>query len=480
LNPTALKASAKIKSWRENPAQFVYDNFQVEPDAWQLEAMQPLGGEHQPRRRVVCKACTGPGKTAWLAWMGWHRLACFAAKGEHPKGAALSITKDNLDDNLWPELSKWQQRSEFLKSAFTHTKSRIYANDHAETWFLSARSFARDADAEAIGRSLSGLHSQYPFILLDETGDMPTAVSKSAQQIFTGGLVDGAIMAAGNPTSTGGLLYEICNANGWAVITITADPDDPRRTPRVDINHAREQIEEWGRDNSWIMATILGMFPTSAINTLLSLEEVEQAMKRHYRPDVYQHAAKILSLDVAREGLDSSILTQRQGLICLPQQKFRGLTSFPLANKVAATHNEWGSDGIIIDGTGGFGAGTIDALNAMGIPSLDCQFAGKADNPKFFNKRAQILWDAAQWVKSGGVLAPDERLKKQMTTLTYSYKGDKIIMEPKDIFKNRIGHSPDEFDSLGISFAFPVAKRQHSILPGQNKPRVYDPLSRAN
>lgn len=453
-NSKLQAARQRLRSWRENPCQFVHDNFKVDLDNWQVEALNSL----TTHNRICMKACTGPGKTATLSWAGWYRMACFGKPDMHPKGAALSVTSDNLKDNLWPELSAWQQRSEFLKSQFTWTKERIYANDYPETWFLSARSYARNADAAAIGRALSGLHSPYPFVLLDETGDMPTAVGRSADQIFTGSPINPIIIQAGNPTSTTGLLYQSCNMPRlWHVITITADPDDPNRTPRVSIQHAREQIEEWGRDNPWIMATILGLFPSSAINTLLTDEEVEQAMNRHYRPDVYQHAAKILSLDVAREGLDSSVLTQRQGLVSLPMKKFRGLTSFPLANQVAAIHNEWRSDGVIVDGTGGFGAGVIDALDAMGITAFDCQFAGKADNPKFFNKRAQILWDAAQWVKGGGALAPDERLKKQMTSLTYSYKGDRIIMEPKEMFKARIGHSPDEFDSLGISFAFPIA-----------------------
>src|SRR3546814_4756459 len=91
-------------------------------------------------------------KSAVLAWVGWHRLACFAATGEHPKGAALSITADNLKDNLWSELAKWQARSQFLASVFTWTKEKIYANEHPETWFLSARSFAKDAHPEAIGQ----------------------------------------------------------------------------------------------------------------------------------------------------------------------------------------------------------------------------------------------------------------------------------------------------------------------------------------
>ena len=141
------QAHTKLHEWRRDPVRFAVECFGVEPDEWQCDAMRALGGEYNNKRRLCMKACTGPGKSATLAWMGWHRLACFAGRGEHPKGAALSITADNLKDNLWSEMSKWQGRSEFLKNAFTWTKSTIYANDHPETWFLSARSFAKDADA---------------------------------------------------------------------------------------------------------------------------------------------------------------------------------------------------------------------------------------------------------------------------------------------------------------------------------------------
>ena len=140
-------ARDRVRQWRNDPVKFAVDVFGIEPDAWQVDAMRELGGDYNPARRLCMRACTGPGKSATLAWMGWHRLTCFASKGEHPKGAALSITADNLKDNLWAELAKWQSRSQFLQAAFTWTKEKIYANDHPETWFLSARSFAKDANA---------------------------------------------------------------------------------------------------------------------------------------------------------------------------------------------------------------------------------------------------------------------------------------------------------------------------------------------
>lgn len=458
---TVAAAQDRIRQWRVDPVKFVRDNFEVEPDAWQADALAALGGETNTRRKLCMKACTGPGKSAMLAWAGWHRLACFAARGEHPKGAALSITGDNLKDNLWSELAKWRGRSQFLQAAFTWTKEKIYANDHPETWFLSARSFAKDANAEAIGRALSGLHSQFPFVLLDETGDMPVAVGKAAQQIFTGMPTDAAIIQAGNPTSTDGLLYDSC-VNGaalWTIITITADPDDLKRTPRVSVEHAREMIQAYGRDNPWVMATILGLFPPGGFRSLLGIEDVNAAMERHYRESDYDFSAKVLGVDVAREGDDASVMFPRQGVVAFEPKVMRNIRSTDGAGVVAHKEKEWDSDATFIDNTGGFGGGWIDNLYLLGRNPIGVHFAAGAGDARYANKRAEMWFKMAEWIKNGGALPKIPNLIAELTTPTYSFKGDKFLIEPKEQIKKRLGRSPDLADALAITFAYPVSPK---------------------
>lgn len=450
-------AASRIRHWRENPVDFVREVFGVEPDAWQVDAMTHAGGKPNPRRRVVAKACTGPGKSAWLAWMGWHRLLCFGKKGEHPKGAALSITADNLKDNLWAEMSKWQQRSELLQATFTWTHERIFANDHKETWFLSARAFAKDADSEAIGRTLSGLHSQYAFVLLDETGEMPTAVGRAAEQIFTGNPEDAAIFVAGNPTSLEGLLYHLCvtQADKWEVITITADPDDPKRTPRVSADHARAQIESYGRDNPWVMSTILGLFPPSAFNALLSVTEVEQAFKQAYNESVFGHIQKRIGADVARFGDDRTVFFPRQGLMAYKPTVMRNMNGPEVAARLVEGKYRWGSEAEFVDGTGGYGAAVLDALRAAGVNAVEVQFAGKALDPRFYNRRAEMWWNMAEWVKKGGALPRMPELVRELTAPTYTFQGGRLLLEPKEKIKERLGFSPDLADALALTFALP-------------------------
>lgn len=480
-------AQSKIRLWRENTPQFVRDNFGVEPDAWQIEALERCGGPEQPRRRLGMKACTGPGKSAVLSWIGWHRLSCFGDIGEHPKGAALSGEgRDNLRDNLWAELSKWQQRSSYLKAMFTWTKERIYANHHSETWFLSARSYANDADPEAIGRSLSGLHSRYPFVLLDETGAMPVTVGRKAEQIFTGGCVDGLIAAAGNPTSTTGLLYYICvNARGqYHVVTVTADPDDPKRTPRVDIEHAREQIALLGRENPWIMATILGLFPPQGFNALLGIEEVEAAMAKHYSEDKYKFAQKRLGIDVARFGDDRTVIFPRQGLAAFKPVEMQGVRTTDIAARVMMAKEKWGSEVELIDDTGHWGHGVIDNLIAAGYSPIDVQFHAPALDSRYKNRRAEMWLGMAEWVKRGGALPNIPSLIAELTMPTYTFMNGKLMLEDKDLIKKRLGRSPDLADALALTFAIPDAPsmnspqgRQHSNKNRKSMPDDYDPFA---
>ncbi len=476
------KARERIQQWRLDPVKFVVDVFGVELDAWQIDAMSRLGGDFNPARRLCMKACTGPGKSATLAWMGWHRLLCFAERGEHPKGAALSITADNLKDNLWAELAKWQSRSELLRTAFTWTKEKIYANDHPETWFLSARSFAKDANAEAIGRALSGLHSQFPFVLLDETGDMPVSVGRAATQIFTGLPKDAAIIQAGNPTSTNGLLYESCTkaSEHWNVITITADPDDPKRTPRVSIEHAREQIRTHGRDNPWVMATILGLFPPTGFNALLGPDDVDASVAREYKESQIMNAPVVLGCDVARQGDDSSAIALRQGRVAFPIRKMRIPDTMVLASQFAAESKERCADAVFVDETGGYGAGVVDAMRQLGHDVIGVQFGSRASDYRYFNKRSEMYFELAKWVRDGGKLPEDPELKEELCATTFVYQGDKFRIVEKELIKDKIGRSPDKADALALTFAFPVKKRsKYDQFRSQfDQKQEYDPLER--
>jgi hypothetical protein len=451
------EAIDKLRLWRSDYVQAVRDIFKVEPDEWQKEGLM-YACSPATYKRVAFKACTGPGKTAELAWVGWLRLLLYASPEGHPKGAALSGEgRDNLRDNLWAELAKWRNRSELLQQYFTWTKEMIFCNEHPETWFLSARSYPKDADAEAIGKSLSGLHSPYPFMLLDEIGSMPASVGQKAEQIFTGGVKDGLIMAAGNPTDINGLLYKIFSElqELWSLITITADPDDPKRTPRVPVEHARKMIETYGRDNPWVMSTILGKFPPGGLNNLISAEDVQKAIERGVKAGDYEYSQKRLGVDVARFGDDRTVLFPRQGLRAFAPTELRNARTNDIAAKVMQLKQSMGIEMEFVDGSGGWGAGVVDSLIQAGASPYEVSFSGKAIDPRYLNKRAEMWFNMAEWIKRGGSLPNVPGLVKELSAPTYTFQNGKFKLEEKDQIKDRLGFSPDYADALALTFAMP-------------------------
>ena len=61
-------------------------------------------------QRLAMKACKGPGKTAVLAWLAWN----FLATRPGPQDRRDRVSGDNLADNLWAEMAKWQAKSPLL------------------------------------------------------------------------------------------------------------------------------------------------------------------------------------------------------------------------------------------------------------------------------------------------------------------------------------------------------------------------------
>ena len=456
-------AADRIRRWRENPLAFAVEVCKFTPDKWQEEALRLFPSQNEGEKRISLQACTGPGKTAVQAIMGWNFLSCYGGKGEHPRGYCISVTEDNLKSTLWPEFAIWQQRSEYLKMAFTWRAERIFANDHPETWFLEARTWSKKADKAAQGRTLSGLHAPYVFIDLDEAGDIPVPVLQSGEQIFSSEHKWAKLVMGGNPTSLEGALYHAATTarHLYKIIRITGDPDDPDRSPRVNLENAKQQIAMYGRENPWVMATILGMFPPSSINALLGIEEVQAAIKRVLEPHQYEWSQKRVGIDVARFGDDRTILFPRQGMLAhSPAQPMRNVRTTEIAARVAVGVNKWSPQSktgvlLMVDDTGHWGHGVIDNLFTAGYSPFPVVYHSPASDPRYGNLTTEMHFRMAEWVKSGSKLPNVPGLVAELTSRTYTFIGGKITLEDKAIAKARLGRSPDYSDALANTFALP-------------------------
>lgn len=464
------KPEEVIAAWRADVGKFAWDNFQFNPDPWQREAFDAWD---RGDIRIALQACKGPGKTAVLAIFIWH----FLATRLHPKIACTSITGDNLDDCLWPELSKWQQKSPLLMRVFEWTKTRITCRDHPETWWASARTWSRSANADTQGQTLAGLHAESMLFVLDETGGMPEAIMAAAEAALSTG-TECRIVQAGNPIQSAGPLFIAAHRDRrlWTVIEITGDPDDPRRSSRISMTWAREMINSYGRDNPWVMATVLGKFPSASPLAFIPGNVIEAAVANEAKAGIYDPL--VMGVDVARYGHDKSVIRFRKGRDARTHApiKLRNLDNIQIASRVAAEARQCQADAIFVDG--GAGSGVIDALRHMKVANVyEIHFGGAADNipsdtnatPAYANKATEMYGIARDWLPHGAI-DDDPELKIDLGARHYAFKVMKgrehFILEPKDVFIARGFASPDDGDAFVLTFALPIAPNARAGFAG--------------
>tara|TARA_R110000868_G_scaffold139445_4_gene354275 strand:- start:4908 stop:6401 length:1494 start_codon:yes stop_codon:yes gene_type:complete len=448
--------------WRRDSQAFIRDHFKVELDFWQKDVCQLWDEGH---KRIAMLACKGPGKTALLAMLIWH----FLFTRRQSKVACTSVSGDNMRDGLWTELAKWRQLSPWLVASFEWQKERIIAKDKPETHWAAARTWSQSADIRQQANTLAGLHADYILFVIDEAGGVPDSVAVSAEAALASGK-ESRFLIAGNPTECQGPLWRAAGKDKalWKVISISGDPDDPKRSPRVDKEWARSQIEQHGANNPWVLANVFGKFPPSSPNTFIPRELVEKARKREGTASMYD--ALVMGVDVARFGDDEAVICFRKGNDAKthPARKFRNISNMALAAHVADLAIEYGVDAIFVDG-GGNGGGVVDRLMQLNIPGvIEVQFGGKSDRVPFQgetavydNKAAEMAGKMKKWLEHGAVEDSDE-LERQLCERRYGhnlrYGRDAIALEPKDDMKKRGLDSPDWFDALSLTFAYPVEK----------------------
>ena len=146
---------------------------------------------------------------------------------------------------------------------------------------------------------------------------------------------------------------------------------------------------------------------------------------------------------------------------------------------LARFEDELQADAVFIDmgyGTGIYSAGKTLGRNWMLVSSASTK---TVLDPGCLNKRAEMWKSIRDWLKSGGSIPKDQKMYQQLITPEAVSRPDgKLQIEPKPAIKKRLGESTDEADWLGLTFAYPVAKK--IMIPGVQHGKMksdYDPYS---
>lgn len=450
------------------------------PDAWQRDALVEIGKRLQAGAsaseaiQLAIASGHGIGKSALVSWL----ILWAIATHEDTKGVVTANTENQLKTKTWAELAKWH-RICLVRHWFELTATALFSKDpaHEKTWRIDMVAWS-ERNTEAF----AGLHNKGKRILLvfDEASAIPDLIWEVSEGALTDSDTEIIWCCFGNPTLNTGRFRECFGRFRHRWITRQIDSRTVAMTNKAQL---QKWVDDYGEDSDFVRVRVRGVFPSSSANALLGPDDVERAMSRHYDVTQYEFAAKILGVDVARQGDDSSVIYPRQGRVAFKPRMLRIPDTMLVAQQVALSMDKWKPDAVFVDSTGGYGVGVVDALRQINKTPIEVYFSGKPLDGRYFNKRSEMWFEMAKWIKDGGALPRDRELAEELIAATYTFQGDKFRLCDKDDIKDLIGRSPDKADALALTFAYPVTPSMAHIHPslGHQAAAVteYDPLQTA-
>lgn len=209
-------------------------------------------------------------------------------------------------------------------------------------------------------------------------------------------------------------------------------------------------------------------FQSSGIS-LIRPDAIVAARKSHVSDEF---APKILGVDPAGESdnSDRTTLVLRQGRAVTKFLRYSRMNSMELAGIVIKLIQQEDIDMVFIDR--GYGQGTIDRLHELGYRDKVQGVAFNErplDPDRFLNKRSEMIINVAEWINGGGVSIPDDdEFHADLSAMpidSETSNGLKYIPTKREI-KKTLGRSPDIYDALALTFAYPVRRKNYGSYLG--------------
>jgi len=441
MSTPAEDARYIVENYFNDPVGYVRDVLKAEPDEWQADALNVVAGN----QRLAVASGHGIGKTCFIAWL----IHWYMATRPDPQIVVTANTKNQLDSKTWRELAKWNKLA--LNGAwFEHSATKFSLKDSPDTWFTAAIPWT-----EHNSEAFAGTHEEHVLVLFDEASNIPKTIWDVVEGAMT---TKGAKwVALGNPTRNTGSFRECFGKfrHRWVTRQI-----DSRTARMVDAKQVQQWIDDYGEDSDFVRVRVRGEFPRAGSNQFISSEYVDACVA--YNAQGYDGLPKIMAVDVARFGDDSSVICKRQGRKVMPLIKYKGIDTMQLAGRVAEAIEEWCPDAVVVDGVG-MGAGVVDRLVNLGYGSLVTEINGgsKPDDPvTYYNKRAEVWGLMRNALKAGVDIPEDRELMDDLIGPEYGFTAkQQIQLEKKEDMKRRGISSPDNGDALAMTYSIAPRKR---------------------
>jgi hypothetical protein len=438
------------------------------PEPWQRRLLQKLGnhirnnidlksfGLDYQVARYARASGHGVGKSALVAWL----IQFFMATRRDCRGAVTANTAAQLETRTWPELARWH-RMFICKHWFVWTATSYYfglypPEQQKNYMFTAATVSEHNTDA------FQGLHNEdgAVIVIFDEAGGLFPKLWEVAQ----GALTDGEpfFFAFGNPTDPDA---EFANCftrheNMYDIETI-----DSREVSFTNKSALDDMIRLWGEDSDEVRVRIKGQFPRNSYDGFIPADALLQAREREHEPD--PEAAVIMAVDVARYGRDKTVIRVRHGRNARrPPVKLQGKNNVEVADAVQREIDIVKPDEVVIESTGP-GAGVIDILRSRHYKITEVHPGSNSDKPQYYYRKRDEWWGKCRdWIINEGCLPNEIELIEQLSKMKYHMDrfNTSIKIESKEEYTERTKlTSPDEADSLVLTFASKVTRRDRAL-----------------
>ena len=436
------------------------------PRAWQRELLRDLkahikknnGALAMDTLRSAIASGRGIGKSAmvsWLIlWMLSTRIGSSVVVSANSEAQLRSVT--------WGELAKWSAmliNSHWWEISATKLVPAVWLTELVERDLkLGTRYWAAEGKLWSAENpdSYAGVHNHQGMMLIfDEASGIPDPIWSVGSGFFTENIPDRYWMAFSNPRRNTGYFFECFNAKRefW-----TTKQVDARTVEDTDKAVYEQIIAEYGKDSPEARIEVYGEFPTEGEDQFISPQLVDDAFAREKYKD--ETAPRVMGIDPARGGADSTVIVVRQGRDLLSIKRYHGEDTMAIVGRVIDAMEEFKPTMTVID-EGGLGYGILDRLNEQRYKVRGVNFGWKAKNSIMYgNKRAEIWGTMKDWLKSASI-SQDRQLKADLTGPTKKpNSAGTIFLEGKKEMRARGLASPDAADALAVTFAFPVAHRE--------------------
>lgn len=181
-----------------------------------------------------------------------------------------------------------------------------------------------------------------------------------------------------------------------------------------------------------------------------------------------------VGIDPARFGNDKSVISFRRGRVLIKQEKKGQMDNVQCASWVKNEVLSFlrGSPGVALEQI------AVDVIGMPGVADIlrtegyfpdvkrsdgsvrrivvDVNSSIQLNDGENYNLRARMARDVRDWLKAEASIPNDPDLKAAITCFKYKFKGGTLLCEAKEDVKKRLGRSPDEYDSLALTFAVPT------------------------